>query len=123
MREFSSRLACSILAAACLGLIAPVAAVETLRTASFEVRIDQRCPEGEVTCSRVHYTGTSLKTGKSITLIGRTLHTTCADGRTPCRFLGYIFRNGKFVYTVLENGLLSVKEGDRVVVEEQGEWK
>ncbi|MFN0161435.1 MAG: hypothetical protein ACKVQQ_09405 [Burkholderiales bacterium] len=123
MLGISPRLVRSVVAAACLTGAAQVAAVQTLRTASFEVRIDQRCPEGYVTCSRVHYTGTSRKTGKSITLVGSTLHTTCADGRTPCRFLGYVFRNGKVVYTVLENGLLSVKEGDRVVVEEQGEWK
>ncbi|MBL8380158.1 MAG: hypothetical protein JNM79_19980 [Burkholderiales bacterium] len=102
---------------------APLAASQTLRTASFDVTIDVRCAEGEVSCSRVRYTGVSRKTGKSITLNGRTLHTTCADGRTPCRFLGYVFRNGSIVYTVWENGMLSVKDGERSLVEEQGEWK
>ena len=68
------------------------------------------------------YTGTSKKTGKSIKLRGKTLHTLCADGVTPCRFLGYEFRKGSVYYRVMEDGSLLVMQGKKILVEETGEW-
>lgn len=98
-------------------------AASRLTTPSFVITIDSRCEEGVVACDRVRYTGVSRKTGKSITLNGRDVHTRCADGVTPCRFLGYRFNNGAITYMVWENGMLEVTEGGRVLVQESGQWE
>lgn len=95
----------------------------TLTTASFIVRIAINCAEGNVSCDDVTYLGTSRKTGNSIRLRGKTMHGMCADGVTPCRFLGYEFRNGRTHYRVLDAGVLSVVQGNKVLLEERGSWK
>lgn len=103
----------------------PVHAAQTLTTANFVITITSHCPEGSVSCDDVSYRGVAKKTGKAITLKGSTMHTTCADGVTPCRFLGYAFRNGDVRYWVWESGLLEVRQGGakgKLLVEEKGEW-
>ena len=95
----------------------------TLTTPSFKVEIKVNCAEGNVTCDDITYVGTSKKTGKSIKLRGKTMHTTCADGVTPCRFLGYEFRNGKTYYQVLDDGTLQVIQNNKTLLSEKGEWQ
>jgi hypothetical protein len=104
-------------------LIASQVSASTLTTPSFVIQIKVNCAEGNVTCDNVTYVGTSRKSGKSITLRGRTKHGICADGVTPCQFLGYEFKNGATYYRVLEDGHLLVMQGNKVVLEEKGEWK
>lgn len=99
------------------------AGVAVLETPSFVVKIDVRCAEGNVTCEDVIYTGTSRKSGKSISVRGRTMHSKCADGVTPCRFQGYTFINGKINYTVYEDGELVVMNGSKTLVSEKGVWR
>ncbi|WP_050479831.1 hypothetical protein [Herbaspirillum rhizosphaerae] len=94
----------------------------TLTTPSFVIEIHENCEEGSVGCDNVSYLGTSKKSGKSIKLRGKTMHTLCADGVTPCRFLGYEFRNGATSYQVQENGGLLIMQGKKVLVEEVGTW-
>jgi hypothetical protein len=103
--------------------MAPACALETLDTPSFTITVDVRCEEGNVTCDDVRYVGTSKKTGKAIRLTGRTRHTTCADGVTPCRFLGYEFKNGATVYFLSDGGELVVERRGKTLLREQGEWK
>jgi uncharacterized protein (TIGR03066 family) len=93
-----------------------------LVTSSFTIQINVYCEEGNVTCNNVEYIGVNKKTGKSIRLVGKTKHTVCADKVTPCRFMGYEFQNGKTYYRVLEDGNLLVVEGNKVLLEQQGEW-
>jgi hypothetical protein len=47
----------------------------------------------------------------------------CADGQTPCRFLGYRFANGNEIYEVSEEGWLTVTQAGKVLLQEQGEWQ
>ena len=95
----------------------------TLTTKNYIVTITANCAEGDVTCEDVTYHGVSRRSGKGITLAGKSIHTLCADGVTPCRFLGYEFLNGDVAYRVYESGLLEVTRGENeVLVEEQGEW-
>lgn len=108
------------LAAVLTGLSCQSLAVQRLVTPSFEVTIDVRCGEGAVGCKQVQYTGMHRTSGRSITLTGETFHSRCADGVTPCRFLGYVFKNGSTVYTVLDSGMLIVEQGSKVLVNEQG---
>ncbi|WP_165857582.1 hypothetical protein [Marinobacter sp. JSM 1782161] len=96
----------------------------TLDTPNYRIEIESNCVEGEVSCDRMTYHGTSKISGNAISLEGRTWHTTCADGVTPCRFLGYRFENGAVTYRVHEDGLLEVvRHGDEVLVHEQGTWQ
>lgn len=112
-----------ILLLALPALIAGHASASTLTTRSFVIDIKVNCEEGNVTCDNVTYVGTSRKSGKRITLRGKTTHGMCADGVTPCRFLGYEFKNGKTSYRVSEDGKLMVVQGTKRVLEEKGEWK
>ena len=95
----------------------------TLTTKNYIVTISRLCPEGSVTCDNVKYVGVSKKSGNIIKLNGTTLHTMCTDGKTPCHFQGYEFKNGNITYRVLERGLLQVIQGEsRVLLEEKGTW-
>lgn len=100
------------------------ALAETLVTPNYVVTIERHCAEGNVTCDDVTYTGESRKSGNSITLTGTTRHTLCADGVTPCRFLGYQFENGDVTYFVTETGKLEVVRNEtEILVSEEGHWR
>lgn len=98
-------------------------AAQRLATESFDISIQARCPEGVVGCDDVLYVGVHRTSGRSIRLVGRELHSRCADGVTPCRFLGYAFENGHTRYLVSDDGRLIVREGNKVLVEERGVWQ
>ncbi|MEC4818244.1 MAG: hypothetical protein SAK29_33975 [Scytonema sp. PMC 1069.18] len=93
---------------------------ETLKTKNFYVKITRNCSEGYVTCNNVKYFGKSLKTGESISLTGKTIHTTGADGVTPGRFLGYEFRNKNYLYQVTADGALLIYQNKKLILKEQG---
>ena len=97
-----------------IGCISSVGA-ETLVTKSFKVEIVRHCEEGNVTCDRVTYIGKSLKTGKSITLTGKTV-----NNSNTYTFMGYEFRNGPYLYSITRNNMLLVYKGDRLILREQG---
>ncbi len=95
-----------------------------LETDSYIISIDSQCEEGEVMCQNYFYSGRSKSSGDSIILQGSSWHLLCADGVSPCRFLGYKFLNGDVAYYVTEGGLLKViQSGEKVLVSEQGTWK
>lgn len=94
----------------------------TLETPHYSIEVTSQCAEGNVTCDDVTYAGRSKDSGKLIALKGSSLHMKCQDGQTPCRFLGYHFFNGDTEYQVLDNGILRVMQGDKVIVEERGQW-
>jgi len=96
---------------------------ETLQTRNFIVKITRNCPEGEVVCNNVSYTGTSLKTAESIKLTGRTVYRLCSDRVTPCQFLGYEFINGNYRYFVTESGIIRIYKNGRLLLEESGSWQ
>jgi hypothetical protein len=117
----SSRLVlCTFIGWLCLieGAIA-----ETLITKQFRIDIQRNCEEGNVTCDQVSYRGKDLKTGKSIQLSGKTIHTKCADGVTPCRFLGYEFRNRGYRYIVTDGGQLRIYQGQKLILSQSGDWE
>lgn len=100
------------------------ASAAELATERFIINIESRCAEGEVSCNQMTYHGTSKATGNSIMLEGSSWHTLCADGDTPCRFLGYKFENGNTAYYVHQDGLLEViRNRDEVLVRERGSWR
>ena len=107
-----------------IALWSGTASAAVLETPHYVVDISPQCEEGNVSCDRVAYQGKSKRSGQAITLEGRTWHSRCADGVTPCRFLGYRFENGNVTYYVHEDGRLRVVRGcDHVLVDEQGTWR
>lgn len=92
-----------------------VAGAETLRTKSFQIEITRHCSEGNVSCGRVTYVGKDLRTGKSIHLNGKTVNSS-----NSYRFLGYEFRNGRYLYSISNDNLLQVYKGNKLILEEQG---
>lgn len=97
---------------------------QTLLTDTYEVFVQDNCEEGNVSCDDVTYISKDKKTGNAIELKGSSLHTICADGKTPCRFLGYVFENNDLIYYVYEDGLLEVIDTeDKVLLREKGEWQ
>lgn len=96
---------------------------EVLLTPGFRVVVKRRCPEGMVVCDRVSYLGVDRQSGASLRLMGKTRHVTCADGVTPCRFLGYEFRHGAYLYMVSDDGRLEVSRSGTILRSEQGEWQ
>ncbi|MBD1843607.1 hypothetical protein H6F89_09395 [Cyanobacteria bacterium FACHB-63] len=113
----------TVLPLAALAISGQAASADTLLTRDFQIFVNAECAEGNVTCNNVNYVGTNLHTGATLQLKGRTLHTTCADGVTPCRFLGYEFRNGDYSYTVTEAGRLIVRKGERTLLNQAGTWE
>lgn len=96
---------------------------DALLTPSFRIVVERHCPEGTVVCDQVSYRGEDRETGAAISLTGSTEYSICADGQTPCRFLGYRFANGNVIYEVSEDGLLTVTQAGKVLLQEQGEWQ
>jgi hypothetical protein len=94
-----------------------------LLTPGFRVEVERHCPEGTIVCDRVRYLGQDRRSGASLRLTGSTNHRLCADGLTPCQFLGYRFRNGSVVYEVSDDGRLRVLQGGQLLLEEQGTWQ
>lgn len=103
-------------------LLCNTALAGTLITQNFQITISSNCEEGVVICNNISYQGVNLNTGESIRLVGKTLHRTCADGITPCRFIGYEFRNGNYRYIVTQDGILLVYEAEKLLLEESGTW-
>jgi hypothetical protein len=112
----------SILVALALVCVSGFSHAAKLETEGYTVTIDVLCKEGVIGCDAVRYTGVSRKTGKSIILMGKEVHRKCADGVTPCRFLGYFFKNRNVTYWVSEEGALVVTAGKKIVLDEQGTW-
>ncbi len=119
--KFLSRIA--LLPIATVLLFSTSALADTLKTKDFRVTITRNCPEGNVTCNNVTYQGVNVNTGAAIRLRGRTLNTTCADGVTPCRFIGYEFSNGNYRYLVTQEGRLQVYQSGKLVLDQAGSWE
>lgn len=111
------------LSALLLIVLASVVSAETLETKSYVVEIERNCPEGYVICDDVSYKGMHKYKDATINLKGTTSHTTCADGVSPCRFLGYEFRDGNIRYFVHDDGTLEVTRGkNEVLLKQKGQW-
>jgi hypothetical protein len=102
--------------------VSPPAGAGVLVTSGYAVVVAEQCPEGDVACADVVYTGVSRRTGAALTLHGQAFSSTCRDGTTPCRHLGWRFAHGNVVYTVTDDGALLVTRDGRLVLSQQGQW-
>ncbi len=95
---------------------------ERLITPSYEIEIGE-CPEGYVSCDTIQFTVKDIKTGVISNYMGKTMHTTCEDGETPCRFLGYSFQGDRGHYFLSSYGTLVIDDqSGQAIMEEQGQW-
>ncbi|NHZ65415.1 hypothetical protein [Massilia genomosp. 1] len=111
----------AILLALTLGAIG-AARADILITPSFIINIEEECAVEYRVCGKVSYTGTSKKTGQAIVLRGKTVEGKCDENRF-CKFEGYVFKNGATVYRVSSDGKLTVSQGAKTLVEEEGVWQ
>ena len=94
-----------------------------LLTPQFVVVVVERCPEGDVACNDVTYTGVNRKTGESIFLKGQAWVRLCADRVTPCQHIGWEFKNGDLIYRVQESpAVLRVERRGKTLLEQEGKW-
>lgn len=112
-----------ILAATGFLLLAGPVLADKLVTENYTIEIQEHCGEGVVNCDDVSYHATSHKSGKQLRLKGKALSRMCDDGVTPCQFLGYEFKNGNTIYTVLSTGQLLVTQNGKTLVDESGDWQ
>ena len=91
-------------------------------TPSYGINIVANCAEGNVTCNNVTYVGRHLKTGQTIRLRGQTVHTLCADKVTPCRFVGYSFRNREYPRPPSPSYATTVGKAARVGLSHATRW-
>ena len=96
---------------------------QTLVTDSFKIMIEYDCNEGEVTCDKIHFLINAAGSDEKKSYIGNTLHSICADGITPCTFLGYEFEAHGLKYIIYTSGTLEVinYQGKQTLLE-TGKW-
>jgi len=104
-------------------LLSLSASAESLITPSYEIVVEWKCGEGYVSCDNIEFHVTNKVDQSSNTYIGKSNHSVCADGVTPCKFQGYEFDVGELNYSLYLRGLIEVvKNSNQVVLSEKGEW-
>ncbi|OPX55361.1 hypothetical protein SAMN02745127_01581 [Oceanospirillum multiglobuliferum] len=107
-----------------IAVMSSVAFAETLITDSFTIQIERDCEEGEVTCDMMRFIYSPTDIEKKQIAIGRTVHTTCADGITPCAFQGYEFMTDGAKYFIYNSGILEITDiKNKPLLVEQGRWQ
>ncbi|MEP0177853.1 MAG: hypothetical protein ABJH28_10890 [Paraglaciecola sp.] len=96
---------------------------ESLITQSYEIAVKWKCGEGFVSCENIEFSVKNKTGGMTNTYTGKSSHSVCADGVTPCKFQGYEFKVGNLNYSLYMRGLLEVlNNNDELVLSEKGEW-
>ncbi|WP_298770778.1 hypothetical protein [uncultured Shewanella sp.] len=107
-----------------LVIISSVVSAETLVTDNFIIQIERECEEGNVTCDTIRFIYSPVGCEQKHTVIGKTVHTKCADGVTPCAFQGYEFLADGAKFFIHNSGVLKVidSEGNQLLVD-KGKWQ
>ncbi len=92
----------------------------TLVTPHYTIHITELCGD-DVACNRVIFQSVD-HAGKVKRLKGKRLIVLCGDGVTPCHPYGYEFDDGFTTYEVDDDGEFRETRGDKVLIDEHGEW-
>ena len=108
--------------AALASLAIPIAAIQTeakemYSSKTYEFSIQRRCHEGWISCDNVLLEARNKKTGESLSVIGSTYHSRCADGISPCRFIGYIFKKNGLKIIIDYQNLVFTRNGAEILRE------
>lgn len=91
----------------------------TFETDTYSIEITL-CEEGNVTCKDLVYVATDKESGEVTTIKkGTTLSTMCADGVTPCRFIGYEFNKNDLRYVVYPESKLTIENEQGEIITEE----
>ena len=85
---------------------------QKLVTENYEIVLTSKCATDAAVCPKVNYLGVNKTTRKSIMLKGK-----YQEGH------GYWFKNSNTLYRIGDDGVLSVQQGRKILLEEQGEWQ
>lgn len=87
----------------------------------YTAKITEHCSEGNVSCDDVTLESKSKKTGKGISLKGKTVNVNCPG---VCDFRGYEFKNGAYTYYFVAGQAnkwkINVFEKDKVISTDSG---
>lgn len=87
----------------------------------YTAKITEHCSEGNVSCDEVTLESKSKKTGKGISLKGKTVNVNCPE---VCDFRGYEFKNGVYTYYFVAGQAnkwkINVFEKDKVISTDSG---
>lgn len=78
-----------------------------LITKSFTIFVDEKCPEGELSCDNVIYHAINRKTHAEITLKGHVINI-----KPSMDFAGYLFTNGDYQYQLTPSHSVKPDEAD-----------
>jgi hypothetical protein len=94
-------------------------------TQHYKLIIIANCKEGNVTCDDVDLIAINRESENIIFQTkGRTQHSLCADGVTPCGFIGYEFKIKNVTYFVTsDDTLIITADKSDIVVKEKGVWE
>ena len=93
-------------------------AKEMYSSKTYEFSIERRCQEGWVSCDNVLLESRNKKTGENLRIIGSTHHSTCADGISPCRFIGYIFKKDDLKIVIDDQNIVLIRNGTQILREQ-----
>ena len=96
---------------------------EIIETKSYKIEVTRRCPEGYISCDNVLFNVENKTSSSKFSAVGKTVHTTCKDGETPCRFLGYQFNQADEIYFVGLDWLRISNKGEEKMREQIDENK
>lgn len=96
---------------------------ERIETPTFDILVKWMCEEGHVSCDNITFSVENQRDGTTRHYVGESIHSLCADGESPCRFLGYRFRAGCMSFTLYSHGYIEVvSEELGVLLSEEGQW-
>ena len=85
---------------------------------TYRFSIERRCQEGWVSCNNVQLEIYNKKTGENLRILGSTHHSTCADGISPCRFIGYIFKKDDLKIVIDYQNIVLIRNGTQILREQ-----
>lgn len=107
-----------------LAIFTSAVGAETLLTDTYSIQIQRECEEGNVTCDKIRFTYTVAGSDAPRVAMGSTVHSTCADGITPCAFRGYAFSSESHQFFILSSGTLEVMDYEgNLLLTEPGAWQ
>jgi hypothetical protein len=98
------------------------ALAETLVTPSYKIEFGG-CGEGVVSCDEIDVVVTNRSSNAVSSYTGKTMHSLCNDGVTPCQFQGYQFPGNEGHFVIHADGTLEISgKSNQAILVEEGKW-
>ncbi|PHM35986.1 hypothetical protein Xmau_04387 [Xenorhabdus mauleonii] len=90
-------------------------------TKNYDITINVRCSEGNVSCDDVVFTLLNKQKQTSLVMKGKTLNRDCITG--SCDFYGYEFKNKGRIYKIYQYGILDISKKGKLISSESGVFR